>query len=53
MIVGIEMDSLFSLANVYINETGMVWSISNFISRIITSRVSILTSRLLVDASVE
>jgi hypothetical protein len=51
MIVGIEMDSLFSLVKVSINETGMVWSISNFISGIITSGVSSLTSDLLVDAS--
>jgi hypothetical protein len=53
MIVGIEMDSLFSLVKVFINETWMVWSISNFISGIITSGVSSLISGLLVDASAE
>jgi hypothetical protein len=53
MIVGIEMDSLFSLVKVSINEIGMVWSISNFISGIITSQVSSLTSKLLIVASIE
>ena len=53
MIVGIEMDSLLSLVKVSINETRMVWSISNFISGIIISGVSSLTSDLLVDASPE
>jgi hypothetical protein len=53
MIVRIEMDFLFSLVKVSINEIGMVWSISNFISRIITSGVSSLTSILHVVASTE
>jgi hypothetical protein len=53
MIVGIEMDSLFSLVKVSTNEIGMVWSIANFILGIITSRVSSLTSDLLVDAYAE
>jgi hypothetical protein len=51
MRVGIEMDSLFSLVKVSINGTRIVWSISNFISGIISSGISSLTSGLLVDAS--
>ena len=51
MIVGTEMDSLFSLVKLSTNEIGMVWSISNFISGIITSGVSSLTLDLLVDVS--
>jgi hypothetical protein len=53
VIVGIERDPLFSLVKVSINETWMVWSISNFISRTITFEVLSLTSCLLVDASIE
>jgi hypothetical protein len=51
MTVGFEMDPLFSLVKVSINEIGMVVSISNFISEIITSGVSSLISGLLIDAS--
>jgi hypothetical protein len=47
MIVGIEMDPLFSLVKVSIR------SISNCISIIITSEASSLNSGLLVDASAE
>jgi hypothetical protein len=52
MIEGIERDPLFSLVKVSTNEIWMVWSIVNFISGIIISEVSSLTSGLLVDTSV-
>jgi hypothetical protein len=53
MKVGIEMDLLFSLVKVSVNEMWMVWLISNFVSGIITSGVSSLISGLLVDDYVE